>query len=181
MAFNGQKILPAIKSMKDFEKIVEGEHTFIVILDMHLSKLASLKKLAREAGKKLIIHADLIQGLKSDRAAAEFLCQVIKPAGLISTRAEVLRVAKKNNVLAIQRVFLLDTLAIETSFQQAKTIKPDIIEMLPGILPQWIERVQKETGIDVVAGGLIESEEDVQRAIQAGASAVTSSNQHLWQ
>lgn len=118
MVFNGQKILPAIKSMKDFEKIVGGEHTFIVILDMHLSKLASLKKLAREAGKKLIIHADLIQGLKSDRAAAEFLCQVIKPAGLISTRAEVLRVAKKNNVLAIQRVFYLIRWLLKRAFNK---------------------------------------------------------------
>lgn len=178
--FDGQLILPAVKTMKDFEKAAQSNHMFIVILDMHLSKLASLKKLARESGKKLIIHADLIQGLKSDRAAAEFLCQIIKPAGLISTRSDVLRVAKKNDVLAIQRVFLLDTLAIDTSLQLAKSVKPDVIEMLPGILPQWIERVQIETGIDVIAGGLIESEEDVNRAIQAGAKAVTSSNQPLW-
>ncbi len=81
MIFNGQTVLPAVKTMKDFEKAAESEHEFIVILDMHLSKLASIKKLAREANKQLILHADLIQGLKSDRAAAEFLCQVIKPAG----------------------------------------------------------------------------------------------------
>lgn len=180
MIFNGQTVLPAVKTMRDFEKAAESEHEFIVILDMHLSKLASIKKLAREANKQLILHADLIQGLKSDRAAAEFLCQVIKPAGLISTRSDMLRIAKKNNVLAIQRLFLLDTMAIQTSLQLAETVKPDVIELLPGILPQWISRVHDETGIHVIAGGLIETNEDIQHALGAGAEAVTASDQLLW-
>ncbi len=92
----------------------------------------------------------------------------------------MLRIAKKNNILAIQRLFLLDTMAIHTSFQLAETVKPDVIELLPGILPQWISRVREETGIHVIAGGLIESSEDIQLALGAGAEAVTASDQLLW-
>ncbi|MBU8597919.1 glycerol-3-phosphate responsive antiterminator [Shouchella clausii] len=178
--FGGQTILPAIKTMKDFEVIMNSSHEYFVVLDLHLSKLASVKKRAREGNKKPILHADLIQGLKSDKAAAEFLCQVIRPAGLISTRGDMLRIAKKNGILAIQRVFLLDTLALETSYHLAETVKPDVIELLPGILPDYIGRVHRKTGIPVIAGGLIETMEDAKQAIKAGAQAVTASHQELW-
>ncbi|SDB88651.1 glycerol-3-phosphate responsive antiterminator [Shouchella lonarensis] len=178
--FKGQSVLPAVKGMKEFERVLSTSHHYFVVLEIHLSNIAAMKKKARHSEKKMILHADLIQGLKGDRAAAEFLCQVIKPAGLISTRGDVLRVAKKNGVLAIQRVFLLDTLAIETSNQLAKTIKPDVIELLPGVIPPYITRVKDKIGKPVIAGGLIETSDDVQAALKAGAEAVTTSKSELW-
>ncbi|WP_425433700.1 glycerol-3-phosphate responsive antiterminator [Natribacillus halophilus] len=178
--FNGQKIIPAVKEMKDFERVLKREEAYFVVLEVHISQLARMRKAAREANKKMILHADLVQGLKSDRHAAEFLSQTIKPAGIISTRADMLRTAKKNSVLAIQRMFLLDTIALHTSYQLARSVEPDVIELLPGIIPSYIRKVHEETGIDIVAGGLIEIERDVRQAIEAGARAVTTSRHDLW-
>ncbi|QDI91145.1 glycerol-3-phosphate responsive antiterminator [Salicibibacter halophilus] len=179
--FNGQEVIPAVKAMKDFERVLKRDESFFVVLEVHISQLARMRKAAREAGKKMILHADLVQGLKSDRHAAEFLSQSIKPAGIISTRADMLRIAKKNNILAIQRMFLLDTLALHTSYQLARTVAPDVIELLPGIIPSYIQKVHEETGLDIIAGGLIEAEDDVRVAIEAGAKAVTTSRQDLWE
>ncbi|WP_059104550.1 glycerol-3-phosphate responsive antiterminator [Shouchella shacheensis] len=179
--FNEQKILPAVKAMKDFELVLKREEDFFVVLDVHISKLATMKKQAREAKKQMILHADLVQGLKTDKYAAEFLCQTIKPAGIISTRADMLRTAKKNQMLAIQRLFLLDTLALHTSYQLVKVVEPDVIELLPGIIPSYIEKVNEDTGIDVIAGGLITTGEDVRQALSAGAKAVTTSRHDLWE
>ena len=78
--FEGQKILPAIKKMKDFEKVLESDYTYIVMLDLHISQLVGVAKYAKEHNKKLLLHADMIQGLKSDKYAAEFLCQNLRPA-----------------------------------------------------------------------------------------------------
>ncbi|QQK81079.1 glycerol-3-phosphate responsive antiterminator [Salicibibacter cibi] len=179
--FDGQKIIPAVKEMKDFERVLKREDAFFVVLEVHISQLARMKKAAREAHKKMIIHADLVQGLKSDRYAAEFLSQTIKPAGIISTRGDMLRIAKKNNIMAIQRMFLLDTIALHTSYQLAETVGPDVIELLPGIIPSYIRKVHEETEIDVIAGGLIETDNDVRQAIEGGARAVTTSRQDLWE
>lgn len=77
------------------------------MLDVHLAQLQNIVKLAKSHQKKVLVHADLIQGLKNDKHSAEFLCQSIKPDGIISTRAEVLKVAKKNQVLTIQRLFFI--------------------------------------------------------------------------
>ncbi|MGM0877507.1 MAG: glycerol-3-phosphate responsive antiterminator [Bacillota bacterium] len=181
MDFNGQKVLPAIKRMKDFEKVVNSDFEYLVMLDVHIAQLESIATYARSYGKKLLLHADLIKGLKNDEYSAEFLCQRVKPEGLISTRGGVLKTAKKNGVLAIQRIFLLDTIAVETSYKLAAKINPDFIEVLPGIvLPYLIEKVNHDTGIPVIAGGLIHKKEEVENVLAAGAKAVTTSREELW-
>jgi glycerol uptake operon antiterminator len=180
LAFNNQLILPAARKMKDLEKLMELSYEYIVILDTHISQIRSIVQLAKSHGKKPLLHADLIEGLKNDEYAAEYLCQVVVPAGIVSTRAGVISKTKQNGLLAIQRLFLLDTNALEKSYTMFERTKPDFIEVLPGIIPHIITEVSERTGIPVFAGGLIRAVSDVEQAIRAGASAVTTSNVELW-
>ncbi|MDQ0232475.1 glycerol-3-phosphate responsive antiterminator [Metabacillus malikii] len=180
MTFNGQGILPAIKTMKDFENILKSDIEYIVMLEVHIAQLESIMKYAKSYHKKVILHADLIQGLKNDEYSTEFLCQKIRPAGLISTRGIVVKTAKKNSILAIQRLFLLDTLALETSYKLAEKVQPDYIEVLPGCVPHLIKKVHSETKIPVIAGGLITNKDEVNEVFAAGAKAVTTSRKELW-
>ncbi|MEK0312667.1 glycerol-3-phosphate responsive antiterminator [Cohnella sp. 56] len=181
MSFNGQRILPAARKAKDLEKLLALPYEWIVLLDMHVGQLQPLVQLAKSHGKKPIVHADLIEGLKNDEYAAEYICQMARPAGVVSTRAGVIAKTKKNGLLAIQRMFLLDTNALEKSYAMFERTKPDYIEVLPGVIPHMIAEVYARTGIPIFAGGLIRTEDDVERALQAGASAVTTSDRELWQ
>lgn len=180
MSFERQKILPAVRGMKDFEQLIESKFNYIVLLDSHVGKLRSIVNFAKSRNKKILLHADLVHGLKSDEYAAEFLCQEIKPAGLISTRNNIIQTAKKQGVLAIQRLFLLDSIALETSFKQIDRSKPDYIEVLPGVIPDMIREVKNETGIPIFAGGLIRTVQEAETAVAAGAEAVTTSRKDLW-
>ena len=180
MPFHNQTILPAARKMKDLEKLMELSYEYIVILDTHVSHLKSVVDMAKSFEKKPILHADLIEGLKNDEYAAEYLCQVVRPAGLVSTRSAVIAKTKQNGLLAIQRLFLLDTSALEKSYVLLEKTKPDYIEVLPGIIPHVIAEVHDRTGIPIFAGGLIRTVSDVELALQAGASAVTTSNADLW-
>lgn len=181
MPFRQQHILPAVRKMKDFEKLLSCTYPYIVLLDCHISRLKTIVDLAKSHGKKLLLHADLIEGLKNDEYAAEFLCQMMEPAGLISTRANVILKAKQNGLLAIQRLFLLDTNALEKSYLLLERTKPDYIEVLPGIMPHIIREVHERTGIPIFAGGLIRTIEEVDQAVAAGATAVTTSRSDLWE
>jgi glycerol uptake operon antiterminator len=180
MSFHNQKILPAMRNLKQLEQLLNSQFEYIVLLEVHLSNLKSIKAEANKHGKKLIIHADLIQGLKTDDYAAEFLCNDICPAGIISTRANMILKAKSKGIIAIQRMFLLDTIALEKSYSLLERTKPDFIEILPGVIPQLISEVHARTGISIISGGLIRSEDHVQDALNAGAKAVTTSNAELW-
>ena len=148
---------------------------------MHIGNLKTLKKEAEKYGKKVIIHADLIQGLKTDNFAADFLCNDIRPAGIISTRSNMIIKAKAKGILAIQRMFLLDTIALEKSFSLIDKTAPDYIEMLPGIIPELIHEVYERTDIPIITGGLIRTRKHVEDALNAGAVAVTTSDHELWE
>ena len=54
------------------------------------------------------------------------------------------------------------------------------IEVLPGVVPELIKEVKEITGIPIFAGGFIRTEKDVEQALAAGASAVTTSDTDLW-
>lgn len=180
MPFQGQQILPAIQSMKSFEKMLDSSFEYGVFLNLHVSMLKSAFDFARSENKKMFLHMDLIQGLSNDEFATEYVCQVIKPYGIISTRSNVIKKARQLNVKAIQRTFVIDSNALERSVQLIHKTDPDYIELLPGVVPKVIERIRRETGKPIIAGGLIETQQEVEAAISAGASAITTSSLDLW-
>ncbi len=166
--------------MKDFEELMTRDLAYIILLETHLAQLPSLVRIAKKNEKKLILHADLIQGLKHDEAATQFLCQMVQPAGIISTHATVIATAKKNRVLAIQRVFLIDSHSLQTSYRVLQHSKPDYLEVLPGVLPNIIQEVRSSTDIPVLAGGFIRTREEVDAVVAVGATAITTSRKELW-
>jgi len=181
MAFGNQRILPAIRKPQDLEKLLGMPYEYAVLLETHIGMLKPLVDMAGRHGVKLLLHADLIDGLKSDEYGAEYLCQAVKPAGLISTKSAVIAKAKANRLLAIQRLFLLDTHALEKSYRLLERTNPDYIEVLPGVVPFMITEVLERTRTPVFAGGLIRTVRDVELALEAGASAVTTSSRGLWE
>ncbi|ATO29791.1 glycerol-3-phosphate responsive antiterminator [Bacillus atrophaeus] len=180
MSFHNQSILPAIRNMKQFDEFLNSSFTYGVILDIHLGQLKGVIKEAQKHGKKMMVHVDLIHGIKHDEYGAEFICQEMKPAGIISTRSNVIVKAKQKKIYAIQRLFLLDTSAMEKSMEFVGKHKPDFIEVLPGIVPSLIKEIKEKTGIPIFAGGFIRTELDVEQALKAGATAVTTSDTKLW-
>lgn len=175
-----QSILPAVHKMKDIEEVVASSMTYMVLLGGHIGQLQSTVQFIKQHGKKIFLHADLIDGLKNDEYAADFLCQSIRPTGIISTRANVVMRTKQKGLIAIQRMFLLDSDALERGYRLLEKTQPDFIEVLPGIMPEIISEVKQHTGIPVIAGGLIRTSDHVKEALQAGATAITTSRKELW-
>ncbi|WP_407644676.1 glycerol-3-phosphate responsive antiterminator [Cohnella cholangitidis] len=180
MLIINHNVWPAVKTARELESALSTPYPYLVLLGGHLGQLRALVELAERHGKKVLLHADLIDGLKNDEYAAEYLCQHVRPSGLISTRASVVQKTKQNKLIAIQRLFLIDTGALEKSYALLEKTKPDYIEVLPGVIPSMIREVMDRTGIPVIAGGLIRTEEDVRIALEAGATAITTSRRELW-
>ncbi|MEY2195649.1 glycerol-3-phosphate responsive antiterminator [Neobacillus sp. BF23-41] len=176
-----QKIVPASSNMKEFESFLRSPYEIGVFLDMHIAQLKHINKMAKEKGKKMIYHVDLIHGIKNDEYATEYICQEFKPYGLISTKSSVIQKAKQKGVIAVQRIFLIDSHALEKSYKLIAKTKPDYIEVLPGAMPKIIAEVKEKVGTPILAGGLIRTSEDVNAALVAGATAITTSKRELWE
>lgn len=175
-----QTILPAVKKIKEYEELLESGTEYIILLESRLGLLGKLVKIGQKAGKKVFVHVDLIQGLKADEYGMEFIGQEVKPDGVISTRAHVIQQAKKYNMISIQRLFLIDSQAIDHNVKIIKKAKPDYVEVLPGVLPGMIKEINDRLEVPVIAGGLIRTSEEIGQALDSGASAVSTSQCDLW-
>jgi glycerol uptake operon antiterminator len=173
-------ILPAVRSLKDFEKLAHSPYKALVLLDIHIGHLESQMKTIHAHGFKVFIHLDLIRGLAVSTEALEFIHQKFKPYGIITTRGKMISKAKSLGLKTILRVFLIDSSSVEKSIELIRQTGPDYIEVLPGTVPKMIHFFSHVQNVDVIAGGLIETPQEVDHAIQAGAKFVTTSKTDLW-
>lgn len=180
MILDGQKVIPAANNMKRFERLLSEPCHNLILLDSRLSLITEMVRMGKQAHKKIFVHADLIQGLKNDQAAAEFVCQSIRPYGIISTRGNMLEIGKKRGLVTVQRMFLLDSRSMETGYRLFDQVHPDMVELLPGIIPELIREIVGKVQVPVIAGGLIRTTRDVKKAINAGAAAISTSRAGLW-
>jgi len=145
----------------------------ILTIPHMLSSLYKVKKL-------VFIHMDLIEGLGSDEAAVKFVATKWHPFGLISTRGRLIKLAKKYNLVAIQRLFLLDSASIVSGKHVVESVNPDMVELMPGVIPKAISDFCIDSKYPVIAGGMITQKQEVILALKAGAVAVSTSNNELW-
>ena len=159
-------ILPAIRNIKDLEKLIKTDYKMCVLLDMHIGHIKSIMELLKQNHIECFIHI--------------FIIQQYKPKGIVSTKSKVIKKAKSLNTLTIFRVFIIDSQALKRSIDLIKKVEPDFVEVLPGVASKAIHHIQKETNTQVIAGGLINTIDEVNEAVKNGAKYVTTSYDKLW-
>ena len=71
-------------------------------------------------------------------------------------------------------------MAYENIEKQIKAARPDIIEILPALMPKVVKRICGLTRIPVIAGGLVSEKEDIMELLDAGVTSVSSTNPGIW-
>lgn len=174
-------VIMAIKNNKDFNKCLESENKLVFVLYGNLETLPIIVKKLKAHGKIVIVHEDLIEGLSSSIFAASFIKKYTEADGIISTKPANVIYARKMGLFAVLRFFVFDSMSYENMKQTIKDINCDIIEILPGIMPNKITDIKKRTNIPIIAGGLISTKKEVMAALNSGALAISSSNYNVWQ
>src|SRR5699024_2036219 len=144
-------ILPAIRSMKDVEKLIGSPYTKVALLDIHIGNLASHMKEMRDHGFQVYIHLDLITRLAITNEELEYSHQKFQPYGIITTRGKLINKAKSMKLKTILRVFLIDSSSVEKSIDMINQTSPDYIELLPGIVPKMIHFYTHTQNVAVIA------------------------------
>ena len=88
--------------------------------------------------------------------------------------------ARELNLSTVQRFFIVDSHSVHTTIEAIKTTKPDMVEIMPGIMPKVITAIKKEIDKPLIAGGLITSRKEIDDAFKAGADGVSMSNKNFW-
>lgn len=173
-------VIAAVREPADLEKAVRSRAAAVFLLGGSLMTLPGWVERARASGKYVFVHLDLCDGLGKDAAAVDWIGLAVRPDGLISTRQQLLRRAREHGLLTIQRLFLMDSESLTNGVRLLSCTPPDLVEVLPGLVPKGIRALRERLGLPVIAGGMVTEEADVAQALQAGAAGVSSSVQALW-
>ena len=173
-------VIAAVKDDDGLQNALQNENIRVVfILYGDICSIASIVQRIHAAGKFAIVHVDLIAGLASKEVAVDFIRSQTEADGIISTRQSFIRRAKELGLAAILRVFLLDSISLESLGKMPANL-PDCLDILPGTMPKILRRVCADAKVPVLTGGLIADKEDVMAALDAGATAISTTNQAVW-
>lgn len=174
---------PVVAAVSDLARVgaaIASPCEIIFLLKGDILTIPEAVRRVHAAGKVVYIHFDLVEGFSRDPVALQYLKEKIGPDGIITTRVNLIKNARELGLSAIQRVFMLDSLSVETAIRSVAVTRPTAIELLPGIIPRVVERVGRETKVPVIAGGLIESKEDIISTLKAGAVGISTTKEALW-
>ena len=173
------KIICVVRTEEDFTCALTSKPSVIFDLDPDIHNIREKAERAHENGKRLFIHIDLATGIGKDKSGILYAkdCGV---DGIISTRVNMIKAARELGMFTVQRFFIVDSQSIYTTIDSVKSAKPDMIEIMPGLLSKTLSRLSHELSIPVIAGGLIESEDEVNTAIYSGAVSVSTGKRELW-
>ncbi|MBR6510279.1 MAG: glycerol-3-phosphate responsive antiterminator [Clostridia bacterium] len=170
---------PVIAAVRDenFETALTSSAEIIFYLKANLLTVKKRVSEAINSGKIIFIHIDLAEGIAKDQTGIKFLAN-IGVHGIISTRSHLIKNAKDEGLLTVQRFFALDSQGLNSVREIIGSA--DFIEIMPGVIPKVIEEFVKTSG-DIIAGGLIETKDEVITALKLGATAVSTGKTHLWE
>ena len=178
--FEDCPVIAAVKDEEGLKKCLESEIPIVFVLYGDICSISGIVSRLKKAGKIVIVHLDLITGLSSKEIAVTYLKSVTHADGLISTKPGIIKKAKEEGMFAIMRFFVIDSIAYESIRKQTESVRPDMIEILPGLMPKVIRHICRDSIVPVIAGGLITDREDIMGALGAGAISISTTNQKVW-
>ncbi|KOO41210.1 glycerol-3-phosphate responsive antiterminator [Priestia koreensis] len=174
------QVIASVKSEADIEKAIASNCDTVFLLTGNLLNMQNYLERLKRAKKHIFIHIDFIEGLSNTRSAIKYIAQIWQPTGIITTKNSLIKFAKEEKLMTIQRIFLIDRAALQKGIEMCKTYSPDAIEILPGLMPSIIDQLTRQINLPIIAGGLISTKNDILQGLEAGALAISSGDPSLW-
>ncbi|WP_066189777.1 MULTISPECIES: glycerol-3-phosphate responsive antiterminator [Gracilibacillus] len=174
------QVIASIKRPEDIDKAIQAHANITFLLTGDLLNTPEYIERLKQAGKKVFLHLDFIDGLANTQSALRYVSEKWKPDGVISTKSGIIKNANEVGLMTIMRVFLIDHSGLDKGIEMAHKCKPSAIEVLPGIMPTVIDSLTKKTHLPIISGGLISTKQDILQGLQAGALAISTGSSALW-
>jgi glycerol uptake operon antiterminator len=171
-------VVPAVRGPDSaLEAALAGDHPAIFVLGGDVFKV--LGRVGSKGRPQIYVNVDLVGGIAADASGLRFLSRYVE--GIISTHRHVIELAKTSGLITIQRLFAIDSGAVERGLKLIRRAQPQFVEILPALAYCEIAAQYSEVlDLSVLAGGLLKSREDISNILEAGAVGVSTSDQGLW-
>ncbi len=179
-ALKSHPVIPSLRREELLPVLGASKARVVLVSSGTIFTIAATCRALTEKDKLVFVHIDLIGGLGRDQAGVRFLKEV-GACGIVTPHASLVAAARKEGLVAVHRLFALDSPSLETGIKVLAQSRPDFIEVLPGaVLPQVASFLRQHFRQPLIAAGLIRKPEEVAAALRAGAVAVDTSAEELW-
>lgn len=173
-------IIAAVRDEAGLEAALKSPVAIVFLLNATLSNLKERVRQIEDAQKLAFVHLEMVSGLSKDPAALEFIQAEIAPSGILTTKPNLIQSAKNLGLATVQRLFILDSLSIQTGLKMMQGNHPDLMEIMPGIIPKVIPEIKRHCQIPIIAGGMVSAKEEIIELLKVGVMAVSTSRIELW-
>ncbi len=173
-------IIAAVRKEDEFQAALCSGCGIIFDLSPDILTLKERVNAAHGNNKKLYIHIDLAGGIGKDKSGIAF-AKSVGVDGIISTRVNIIKLARELKMHTVQRFFIVDSHSVDTTVDAIAASRADMIEVMPGIAGKAIKKLRETVSTPIIAGGLIETAEELKAATESGASAVSTGSRMLWE
>ncbi len=173
-------VIPAANSEERLEEALKSESQLIYVLYGDICNIEDIVARIKQAGKKAIVHVDLITGLASKEIALDFMDKYVHPDGIISMKTNLIAHANELGFFTIQRFYIMDVLTYRNIEKHIRIAGPDVVEFMPVALTKAMGYLMENIDKPIVASGLVLDKQDIMEALKIGAVAVSTTNKDLW-
>lgn len=174
------QVIASIKDPKSLDQFLNTDIQMAFLLTGNISVIKRYVDLLKKNNRFVFLHIEKIPGISYDREGLKFIAKYVKPTGIITTKSSLIQLAKKEGLLTIQRLFLVDTDAVKNGLQTVNDIKPDALEVMPALIPDMISKLKRDTNLPIITGGLVQNQLQIEAALESGAVAVSTGRPWLW-
>ncbi len=173
------RIIPGVKDQQGLKKALRSDSDIIFVLFGDIISIEDITDQIRAAGKHAFVNVDLLEGGSGRDTVIRFLHRYTNADGVLSSKAAVLKAAKKLGFYTIHRFFIIDSFSFQNLEKQTAISEPDILEILPG-WPKLITWTREKTDIPIISGGMVCTHEDARASLDAGAVSISTTNDCMW-
>ncbi|TWT25406.1 glycerol-3-phosphate responsive antiterminator [Planomicrobium sp. CPCC 101110] len=176
------KKIAAVKNHKGIEKVLANKDDIaaVFLLAGSIMNVKRFVDVLQNEGIPVLVHAEKIGGLLLNNEGLDFIADYVQPFGIVTTKTALIKKAKERKLFVVQRVFMIDSEVYDSVLENKQKLAPDMIEIMPSALYDVIRSYSKILDIPVITGGLLSTIEHVEASLEAGALAVSTSNESLW-
>ena len=179
----GRQVIPVIENRLQFVHAFDAPQVSAIILrHCNLFELQTLLERTYRKGLAVYVNIDNIEGIHADSAGLNYLADHFHVAGIISSNPRTLYLGKQLGLETIQRIFAMDSTGLETAIESVDRQFVDLLDISPAlVLPYVIPFLVTPLPLPFTASGLIQSDQQIQAALQCGALAVLVTRSEFWQ
>src|SRR2546429_433684 len=180
-AFDHVPVAAVIRRAEDLPRALASQVPAVFFVRAPAFHLGPLVWAVQARGKMAFVHIDLIAGLGEDRAGIAFLAREIGVNGIITSHSALVAAAKAERVIPMRRLLPPDDLALPSALAALDHARPDIVEVLPGVIfPLVVDRIRARVPLPIIVGGFVTEPEQRNAALERGAVAISTGTTSLW-